>query len=123
MKREMDLIRAILLEIENRHDGSGSAVTVEIEGYSHEQITEHLFMLREAGFIEGVDSSHMDGRDIIVLRMTWSGHEFLETVRDPEIWRKTKSVAVVAGGWTAGILSGIAGGLIKAKLQQLGVAS
>ena len=54
MKREMDLIREILLQIENRHDGSSKAVTVEIDGHSREQVTEHLFMLLEAGFIEGV---------------------------------------------------------------------
>lgn len=29
--------------------------------------------------------------------MTWNGHEFLDAVRDPEIWQKTKDGASKVG--------------------------
>lgn len=31
-------------------------------------------------------------------RLTWSGHDFLDTVRDPEVWKRTKSGASKIGG-------------------------
>ena len=31
------------------------------------------------------------------LELTWNGNEFLEAVRDPEVWRRTKEGAQRAG--------------------------
>ena len=43
-----------------------------------------------------------------IMRLTWEGHEFLDTVRDPEIWRKTKSGAATAGGYAFGFMKDLA---------------
>ncbi len=119
MKRDMDLIRQLLLEIEEKHDGSGRPVKVNIEGCSHDVVTEHLFMLKEAGFIEARDASHMQGRGILVLRMTWSGHEFINEIRDPTIWAETKEGAKKVGSFSLAIVSDIAKGIIKKKIADL----
>ncbi|RMU13536.1 DUF2513 domain-containing protein, partial [Pseudomonas savastanoi] len=37
-------------------------------------------------------------------RLTYKGHEFLDTVRDEEIWRRTKAGAEKAGGVGLGLL-------------------
>ena len=54
-------------------------------------------------------------------RITWAGHEFLDTVRDPEIWRKTKNGADQLGSWTIKILADMASGYVRAKAQELGL--
>jgi Hypothetical protein (DUF2513) len=36
-----------------------------------------------------------------ILRMTMAGHEYLDSVRDPKVWNKTKSVLENVGGSAA----------------------
>ena len=117
MKRNMDLIRTLLLEIEKNHDGSGQLVGIETDGNSPE-VVEHLFMLKEAGLIQGQDASHLSGRDFLVQRMTWNGHDFLDTVRDPEIWKKTKEGAEIAKSYSFDLLKALGKGLIKTQIEQ-----
>lgn len=119
MRRDMDLIRELLLEIEEKHDGSGRQVDVSGGDAPSPVVTEHLFMLAEAGLIEAQDASHMQGRRIIVLRMTWQGHEFLDRIRDPQIWAKTKEGAKRVGSFSLDVLSDIARGIIKKKISDL----
>ncbi|MDF1608414.1 DUF2513 domain-containing protein [Hoeflea sp. YIM 152468] len=119
MKRDMDLIRLILLEIEEKDSGSGQTITIGDIGHPSEVVTEHLFMLKNAGFIEGIDASHMQGRHMLVQRLTWNGHEFLNTVRDPEVWAKTKKGADKVGAFSIEVLSEIAKGIIRKKVADL----
>jgi hypothetical protein len=54
--------------------------------------------------------------------LTYQGHEFLDTVRDSEIWRRTKDSAAKAGAASVQILFSVATALAKQKLAELGVA-
>jgi hypothetical protein len=63
-----------------------------------------LFQLDEQGLIQGHDMSHMQGRDYKPRRLTAAGHDYLDTIRDPEIWRQTKEGARAAGGFTIEML-------------------
>ena len=49
--------------------------------------------------------------------MTWKGYEYLDTIRDPEIWSKTKDGARRAGGFSMEIFAALAKGLIKKKIK------
>ncbi len=95
MKRDLDLVRAILLHIEGGDAGpSGFSGFIE-DGYRMEQIHYHLQLLHDAGLIEA---------DEIVPgqwwpeRMTWSGHEFLDAARNEELWRETKQEVEKSAG-------------------------
>ena len=90
MKRDMDLIRTILLEIEE-HQDPGSAVTLKAPGYSPLQIAYHVKLLTQAGLIEALDASHMQSLAWIPTSLTWSGHEFLDTARNDTVWQKVKA--------------------------------
>jgi hypothetical protein len=97
----MDLIRLLLLQ----HGGEEPAP--DLSGYSEEAIVYHSVLLIEAGLVNGpavFDAS--EGRDIgaVVLRLTWAGHEFLDSARDETIWRKTMAQLQKVGGrfWYAG---------------------
>lgn len=46
----------------------------------------------------------MDGPDWLDLQLTWHGHEFLDTLRDPTVWERAKGVAEKAGGASLQVL-------------------
>ena len=77
-----------------------------------------LDLLAEAGFI----TIEMQGGGGVVMvgDITWAGHDFLDAVREPQVWAETKSRAEKVGGWTVGILTDIAKGYIKAKAAEHG---
>ncbi len=50
--------------------------------------------------------------------ITWDGHEYLETIRDPEIWKETKACAESIGSFGIETIKSIATGFVKTKLKQ-----
>jgi len=98
MKRDLELIRSILLHLEggssNRHlPGAGTDVTVE-----------HIRLLCEAGLLEASDNSTR-GRTILVPeRLTSAGHDFLDAVRNDDLWTelrrrmRERSITLTLGG-------------------------
>jgi hypothetical protein len=56
-------------------------------------------LLMEAGLVSGKMSSEL-GRgphDFLAIRLTWQGHEFLDTVRSDTVWQKTKKSFINQG--------------------------
>lgn len=72
-------------------------------------------MIREAGLVEtgGVKPSVGIG----FRRLSWAGHDFLESIRSPEVWAKTKAGALAAGGFTVELLGDLAKGFIKKQIE------
>ena len=90
MKRDMDLIREILLKIEEHDVNSPSSTNLEIEGYSPREVYEHARLMENAGLIE---DAHFDlAGNTWVQRITLSGYDYLDKVRDNTVWKKTKDV-------------------------------
>lgn len=102
-----------------KHDGSGRVTDIRINGKPQEEVVEHLFMLAEAGLIEGRNASHLQGRAFLVQRMTWWGYEFLDGIRDPAIWAETKEGAKRVGSFSLEVVADIAKGIIKKKIADL----
>jgi hypothetical protein len=101
MKRDMDLVRKILLAIEASPSGRAPEA-LQIEGYDAAQIGYHVVIMMEAGLVEGIDTSDMDspGPEASPTRLTWSGHEFLDAARPPERWERVKAMVAKVGGAT-----------------------
>lgn len=123
MKRDMDLVRNLLLAIESHPqlDGTGAIQPEEpgelgITDHSFEEVAYHLAMLIEAGLVEGQMTPMQ--RLPVISKLTWRGHDFLDTIRDPAIWRETKEGAKKAGGFSLELLSALAKGLIKKKIEE-----
>jgi hypothetical protein len=72
-------------------------VNLSIPDHSQEEIAYHVQILDEAGFIEALNLTTMSGYDWRPRRLTYEGHEFLDTIRDAEAWRFTKETAKNAG--------------------------
>lgn len=99
MKRDMDLIRKILLDLEQ--SDIARYKQMELEGYDGSAIGYHCYLLAQAGLIEASDASSNSHLlpHFIPLYLTWDGHEFLNGVKDPSAWEKVKRTAAPAGGF------------------------
>lgn len=51
------------------------------------------------------------------VRLTWEGCDFLDSIRDEQVWRKTKEGVKQAGGFTFELLKSLAKGLLKRKIE------
>jgi hypothetical protein len=90
MKRDIDLVRTLLIKIEALPDTNGHPVSVE--GHDPAEICEHLKLAQEAGLIEA--RFLPGGTECAALRLTWAGHEFLDAARENRIWEKAKAMAM-----------------------------
>ena len=108
----MDLIREILLQVEERKN-SNTLTLVDVEGRSRDEICGHVQMLEEAGFVDGASYESVP----MIVRLTWDGHEFLDSVRDPAIWANvTKKLTEVGGTASFDIVKALGIGYVKEKL-------
>lgn len=106
MKLDKDLVREILLAIEASDTSPHETISLVIEPWSRKEISYHVILLHEAGLIKANDVSFL-ADDFFVWepqRLTYQGHEFLDTVRDGEVWRRTKAGAEKAGVAGLGVL-------------------
>ena len=84
MKRDMDLVRELLLCVES--DGN---LTTLFKRYSQEVVIGHLEIMLDANLLVGNVQSYLDGSEsAIVQRLTWAGHEFLDNARNDTVWNK-----------------------------------
>lgn len=97
MKRDMELIRNILLQFEERLEFD-TPYTPEVVGYSENQIYYHLKLMDQAGLIEAIDWSGGDSQHWVVTSMTNVGHDFLEAARNETFWERAKSAISASGG-------------------------
>ncbi|MGC7561326.1 DUF2513 domain-containing protein [Pasteurella sp. PK-2025] len=96
MKRDWELIRKILLKLEQKVDSS-PLDSDSFKGFSGEQVAYHYTILAEAGLIKIEDYSTMTGGDCVAVNLTWQGHEFLDKIRSDTAWNKIKSVLMKKG--------------------------
>ena len=98
MKRDLELIRNLVLAIEDSE--SACAPELSFEGYTASQVGYHAYLLVDAGLAKGIDvSPHGSKRPVaMITSLTWAGHEFAEAARDDTRWRKTLAVVTEKGG-------------------------
>lgn len=91
MRRDMDLVRAILAEVRSWPDLASREIS--IEGYSDELVGGHVQMLYDAGYLRG-SGGNFGGRNymtVLVQDLTWDGHEFYGAMAtDEDTWQKVK---------------------------------
>lgn len=95
MKRDMNLARLLLLEIESRNEPN--AEPVDLSGYSEEQLAYHRYLIWHAGLTTGFDASTLEGSDACNESLSWTGHDFLDAARNETVWRKAMSGIQKAG--------------------------
>lgn len=92
MKRDMDLIRNLLMILQESNDPYGVDGLPEVEGYSKEQLSYHICLLEEAGLIHArpIEQLSMGYDDFFGIKLTWQGQDFINAAEDETIWKKAK---------------------------------
>lgn len=104
MKRDFDLIRIILRDMEAA-EPMQTYQNFPYDGYEKPTIIEHIELLIEAGLLEGEVHRHSSGGIPVVTRLTWAGHDFLDAIKDESIWKKAQeSVLKPIGGASFDVL-------------------
>lgn len=106
MKRDMNLVRRLVLEIEDSPSGFAPKDLI-IDGHTKEEIGYHLYIMLEAGLIRGADVTVIGANSpqAIATSLTWAGHEFADAARDEDLWAKAmKLTKEKVGGVTIDLL-------------------
>lgn len=99
MKRDMDLVRETLLKVEAANEPNFADLLKEdATDQELEALTYNVGLLVDEGFLTGIEAHTLAQRNWMTLSLTWKGHEFLDTLRDPTVWERTKVIAAKAGG-------------------------
>ena len=96
MKRDLELIRRIMLDTEAMPAGKHLQLgdidddAAEYDGKSAEEVAAHVELLVEAGYLDAiiVSGSMGSAHAFVIRRLTWPGHEFLANAKDDVVWKK-----------------------------------
>jgi hypothetical protein len=108
MKRDMDLVRKILFEIEAYESPRGMGKALDIDGFDSQVVSGHVQLLKDAGLVRAIDASSCSGLAFIPIGLTWQGHEFLESARNDNLWNRAKEkVLEETGGMSIDVLKAV----------------
>lgn len=127
MKRDVELMRRVLMAIEEHHDPFSNEVfnkdwlpdlaaladgqrrlTAELA-----RINMHIRVLSDAGFL----IIHEMQRDNIIARITSRGYDFLDLVRSPRMWGRMLEIVENAEGYTLDVLMRIAEETVEQEIR------
>jgi hypothetical protein len=134
MKLNHDCIRDILLAVERlqtfelrsvsgnfmNRSVSRNVLERDLANWNSEDVCYAVLILEEARYI--VASVTMAGNNVVnysIHRLTYNGHEYLESIRDGKVWEKLKSVMVDVGVSTFDAIKQTAIKVFLANLQDL----
>ena len=101
MKRDMDLVRSILMRVES----ADSALEIEsfFEDSRPANVTlYHLMLMQQRGLVDARFERDMNGTVYggSVFGLTWDGQDFLDSMRDDRVWAKAKKAISSSVGST-----------------------
>lgn len=130
MELNNDCVRDVLLSCEEllKMDEEGymnSLSHEELEqvlpNYKTEDIIYTVVKLKEAGFLD-VKVTRASGNILVDVRIndiTFTGHEFLNDIRDDDNWKKVKDIAKSVGAFSINMIAQIAVGVIQTNISAL----
>lgn len=125
MRLDIDCVRAVLLQVEQtpfdtfiRFDDFCN----EIPNFSNEQISYTCLKLQEGRYIHLVTEPQKQSavpRIVTIIDLTFSGHEFLESIRNEEQFSKSKKICAEAGRMGLSFLGFVAKTVTEASINAL----
>ena len=119
VKRSPDLIRDLMFALEAA-DGAELLFVPALAAYSKHQVDHHFRLLIEGGLATAGYIS-ADGRRWVAVRLTWCGHDYLDNIRDSQVWKHTRTAMNKVGSWSLDTMGAIARSMIIARLETLGI--
>lgn len=111
MKRDMDLIRRIVLALDEAEGSVTGLDGVETAAWAH-----HARLLIEAELCAGIVTEFLsdDPPYVVLGRLTWKGYDFADSIREDTVWNKAKAKVIRPGAsWTFGLLAEV----LKQEIQ------
>ena len=94
MKRDIDVIRTILLEAERR-DAMWSINELVTADRPLDLVGYNGKLLVDAAYLDG--ASLLSSLDVAVMGLAWKGHDLLDAVRDATVFDKIKTMLRTKG--------------------------
>ena len=124
MKRDLDLIRQIMLTLEEKMEygkNFKSAQLIEVmqdKTLSAEKLAYHIGLLVESDFIRAKEHKYYGAEptDYLMNTITSQGQDFIDTIRQDTTWNKIKEKAYEIGGYSLPLLADIGFGILKDKI-------
>lgn len=107
MKRDLDLVRSILMYVENADD-EVDADDMATERWPIETVAYHVRLMAHHGLLDvSQDVRDMNGGtiELTVAGITWDGQDYLDSIREPKVWgRVKKTLAGTVGSTTLDVV-------------------
>lgn len=93
MKRDMELIRKILLAVQDGQSNSS------IEGFSDDEVKYHSALAIDAGLVDGavLKSGTEIPASVMIQKLTMAGHDFIDAITLESNWQRVKDFLKDAG--------------------------
>lgn len=103
MKRDMDLMRDLLLYVESLPAGQVTQeVIYDVDKYQINDVLGHLKLLIDSYFVDGQVEIYHDSSFLVILHgLTMPGHDFIDSIRNETVWSQTKEKVASVGGSVA----------------------
>ena len=107
MKRDLDLIRKIMLAVEENTTGKIDIYQLaDTLDTSPDYLFYQITLLKEAdlviahGGVYALTPRTRKYETFCIYRLTFKGHDYLESIRNEKVWFEIKNKLVLAGGTT-----------------------
>ena len=132
MKLNQDCIRSVLIYLESvpyiKVNDDGGAVFSDVSvrkmydrlpDYTKEDVCYSVFNLAQAGYINASDHARDNAMHSTVNYITYTGHEFLESIRDDSRWKNIKKCLGAVRSYSLSAMSAVAEGITGAAISKL----
>lgn len=117
MKRNLDLIRDILLFIEDSESDFICSEDISFPEIIYDDICDHLELMMNVGFISYDDASVFEMKKYVNIKMLYKGHDYLDAIKDKTVWNKTKEkIKKISSSITFDLIKDTAKDIIKLLL-------
>ena len=92
MKRDFDLIRKIMIDVQNAKPNMG-LFRVEFDDEDARVVMEHCALLVSANLLDGRVTRSDAGiiHNVEITGLTWKGHDFVDAATNDSLWERAKS--------------------------------
>lgn len=122
MKLNRDCIRDVLLFLEENltYNNCVDFPAIEISNYEREDLLYTVDKLQEAQYLVGSKYKFKDDTlpNIRISAITWSGHQFLDNIRDDNVWNDTKRILSKFSSISLNMVSMVASEIITAMVKR-----
>lgn len=122
MKRDMDLVRRIMLTTEKADSPIGDGVLIRCcEDMG--KLAFHVELMRSHGLVHaGVERDGFgEPFSVEITGLTWDGYDYLDAIRSPKVWNQAKeAISKTVGDTSLSVVKDVcvslAASLVKAQL-------